>query len=216
MGIKKVHHPDELWELLNTLGDRQSYYVLEKFVAGDVYHVDSMVWDGRVVFAATHKYGLPPMTVYQGGGVFVSSSLPYHSLEDQALQAINREVINAMGMVRGVTHAEFIRGAEDGQYYFLEIAARVGGAGIDQLVQYATDLNPWVEWARVELAELRGEEYRLPPIKHGTRASSLPWRARNGPTPPPTTIPSWCGGWSRSTMWASSSLRRNMGGSSSW
>ena len=136
MGIKKVHHPDELWELLTTLANRQSYYVLEKFVAGDVYHVDSMVWDGRVVFAATHKYGLPPMTVYQGGGVFVSSSLPYHSLEDQALQAINREVISAMGMVRGVTHAEFIRGAEDGQYYFLEIAARVGGAGIDQLVQY--------------------------------------------------------------------------------
>ena len=166
MGIKKVHHPDELWELLNTLGDRQSFYVLEKFVAGDVYHVDSVMWDGRVVFAAAHKYGLPPMTVYQGGGVFASSSLPYHSLEDQALQAINREVISAMGMVRGVTHAEFIRGAEDGQYYFLEIAARVGGAGIDQLVQYATDLNPWVEWARVELAELRGEEYHLPPIKH--------------------------------------------------
>ena len=166
MGIKKVHQPDELWELLNALGDRQSFYVLEKFVAGDVYHVDSVIWDGRVVFAAAHKYGLPPMTVYQGGGVFASSSLPYHSLEDQALQAINREVIGAMGMVRGVTHAEFIRGAEDGQYYFLEIAARVGGAGIDQFVQYATDLNPWVEWARVELAELRGEEYHLPPIKH--------------------------------------------------
>ena len=166
MGIKKVHHPDELWGLLEALGDRQSFYVLEKFVAGHVYHVDSVVWDGRVVFAAAHRYGLPPMTVYQGGGVFVSTSLPYHSLEDQALQAINREVIGAMGMVRGVTHAEFICGAEDGQYYFLEIAARVGGAGIDQLVQYATNLNPWVEWARLELADLRGEEYHLPPIKH--------------------------------------------------
>ena len=51
MGIKKVNHADELWSLLNDLGDRQSYYVLEKFIPGDVFHVDSVVWNNRVVFA---------------------------------------------------------------------------------------------------------------------------------------------------------------------
>lgn len=166
MGIKKVHDAEELWRLLDVLGDRQSYYVLEKFLPGDVFHVDSVVWDGRVLFAAAHKYGLPPMTVYHGGGVFASSTLAWHSNEEQALQAVNREVVTAMGMRRGVTHAEFIRAAEDGQYYFLEIAARVGGAGIDQLVEYATNVNPWREWARVEVADLRGETYQLPSVRH--------------------------------------------------
>jgi biotin carboxylase len=164
MGIRKVNHESELWPLLDELGDRQSFYVLERFVPGDVFHVDSVVWNKRVLCAATNQYGSPPMTVYQGGGVFATSSVLYHSAEDQALQALNRETIAAMGMVRGVTHAEFIRAHADGQFYFLEIAARVGGASIDKMVEYATGINLWVEWARVELAYLRGEEYVLPPL----------------------------------------------------
>lgn len=166
MGIRKVNSSEELWPLLDELGDRQSYYVLEQFVPGDVFHVDSIVWNKKVLFTVTSQYGSPPMTVYQGGGVFATSTLPYHSPADQALQALNRETIAAMGMVRGVTHAEFIRSHASGEFYFLEIAARVGGANIDKMLEYATGLNLWAEWARLELAHLRGEEYQLPERKH--------------------------------------------------
>ncbi len=166
MGIRKVNSSEELWPLLEELGDRQSYYVLEQFVPGDVFHVDSIVWNKKVLFTVTSQYGSPPMTVYQGGGVFATSTLPYHSPADQALQALNRETIAAMGMVRGVTHAEFIRSHADGEFCFLEIAARVGGANIDKMLEYATGLNLWAEWARLELAHLRGEEYQLPQAKH--------------------------------------------------
>jgi hypothetical protein len=69
-------------------------------------------------------------------------------------------------MRNGVTHAEFIRSEQDGRYYFLEIAARVGGAGIDRLVEHGSNINPWVEWARVEVAALRGETYHLPPRRY--------------------------------------------------
>jgi biotin carboxylase len=166
MGIKKVHDAEEVWRTLDTLGDRQSFYVLEQFLAGDVFHVDSMVWDGEVVFATAHRYGLPPMTVYHGGGVFASTTVAHGSPEEQALFAANAAVIKAMGLPCGVTHAEFIHAQADGRYHFLEIAARVGGAGIDKLVEFATGLNPWTEWARVELAELRGEDYHLPPLRN--------------------------------------------------
>jgi hypothetical protein len=40
-------------------------------------------------------------------------------------------------MKQGVTHAEFIRGV-DGELYFLEIAARVGGANIAEMIEAAT------------------------------------------------------------------------------
>jgi biotin carboxylase len=163
MGIKKIENGDELWPRLEELGDRRSFYLLEKFIAGDVYHVDSMVWDGNVVFVSSSRYGMPPMTVYQGGGVFATSTIEAESAEDQALESINREVIHAMGLRHGVTHAEFIRGSDDGRFYFLEMAARVGGAGIDQMVEQATGVNPWREWAHVEVALARGEEY-TPPV----------------------------------------------------
>jgi biotin carboxylase len=165
MGIKKLHHADELWPLLDDLGDRQSFFLLEQFLPGDVYHVDSVLDQGQVVFAAASKYGLPPMTVYQGGGVFATTTVPHGEAEDQALQAANRDLLAAMGLTVGVTHAEFIRSQADGRYYFLEVAARVGGAGIDLLVEHARGVNPWAEWARVEIARLRGEPYQLPPIR---------------------------------------------------
>ena len=165
MGIKKIHDSEELWRTLDVLGDRQSYYVLERFVPGDVFHVDSVVWGGEVRFAAVHRYGLPPMAVYHGGGVFASTTIQHGSMTDHALRAINGHLIATMGLQNGVTHAEFIHSSEDGHYYFLEIAARVGGAGIDRLVEHASNVNPWVEWARVELAALRGEPYHLPPLR---------------------------------------------------
>jgi biotin carboxylase len=70
----------------------------------------------------------------------------------------------AMGMVRGVNHAEYIRGREDGRFYFLEAAARVGGAFIADVVELATGVNLWREWARIEVANLRGESYRAPKL----------------------------------------------------
>ena len=58
----------------------------------------------------------------------------------------------AFGLVRGVSHTEFIR-AVDGQVYFLETASRVGGAHLSDLIEAATGLNLWEEWAKVELSE---------------------------------------------------------------
>ncbi len=162
MGIKKVHNADEVWSHLETLGDRQSYFLLEQFIAGDVYHVDSITAAGEVVFAAANRYGRPPMTVYQGGGVFMSSTVPHDGEEEAGVLAINRATLAALGVRHGSSHAEFIRSQVDGSFYFLEIGARVGGAGVDMLVEHATGINPWQAWAQLEVADLRGEPFALP------------------------------------------------------
>lgn len=161
VGIKKIDHSEGLWRALDEMGDKQSFYVLEQFVPGEVYHVDAIISKQQVVFAVAHKYGRPPMTIAHEGGVFITSTMDHDSEETQALLTMNSQLIRAFGLVRGVIHAEFIRGA-DGQIYFLEIAARVGGANIDQLVQSATGINLWHEWANVETAYLQQEPYQLP------------------------------------------------------
>ncbi|HVF90060.1 MAG TPA: ATP-grasp domain-containing protein, partial [Blastocatellia bacterium] len=130
IGIKKIKQPQELWPILDVLGDKQSFYVLEQFIPGDIYHVDSIVSEREVVFAVPHKYGHPPMNVAHDGGIFTSRKIPRDSPDAQVLESLNRELMAALGLVRGVTHTEFIKGKEDGRFYFLETAARVGGANI--------------------------------------------------------------------------------------
>ena len=109
IGIKKIHAAEELWPVLEQLGDKQSSYLLEKFVPGEVYHVDSVVSENEVLFANVSKYGKPPMNVAQGGGVFTTFTVPRGSEEDSSLREINRDLIAALGLVRGVAHAEFIQ-----------------------------------------------------------------------------------------------------------
>jgi len=164
IGIKKINAAEELWPVLEQLGDKQSSFLLEKFLPGEVFHLDSVVSEGAVVFANVSKYGQPPMNVAQRGGVFTTYTVPRGSEVDSGLREINRDLIAALGLVRGVAHAEFIRAHADGHFYFLERAARVGGAYINEMIEAATGLNLWREWARIEVAGGNGS-YRLPPLR---------------------------------------------------
>jgi hypothetical protein len=138
---------------------------LEQYISGDVFHVDSIVWDEKVVFAEPNAYWQPPINVAHEGGVFVTRTMSRRSKDAKALLSMNKKLVKALGMIRGVTHTEFIRGTEDGRLYFLETAARVGGANIAEFVEAATGINLWREWARLEIAAARGETYQLPEVR---------------------------------------------------
>lgn len=161
IGIRRIADTDRLWPAIEALGDQRSFFVLERFVPGEVYHVDSIVWEREVLFHAAHKYGAPPIDTAHDGGVFTTHTLARDAAEARPLAAMNREVVTAFGLVRGVTHSEFIRAAEDGRWYFLETSARVGGAFIVDVIEAASGLNLWREWAHIEIA---GEDfaYHLP------------------------------------------------------
>ncbi len=163
IGIRKIERADDLWPLLDQLGDKQSYHLLEKFVPGEVFHVDSVISEGKVVFSDVHQYGRPPMQISHGGGIFTTRTLKRTSAEAKKLQSIQHKLQKALGLVRGVAHTEFIRAEEDGEFYFLETSARVGGAYIADLVEAASGINLWREWARVEVL---AANYKLPDVQH--------------------------------------------------
>ena len=164
IGMKKINDPSELWPLLDQLGDQQSFFLLEQFVPGDVFHVDSIVSERKVVFAEAHMYGKPPLDVSHQGGIFTTRTLSRISSESKALQKMNRALIEALGLVRGVTHAEFLRAHDGGQIYFIEIAARVGGAYISDVIEAATGVNLWREWAHIEVGGGK-TPYELPNVR---------------------------------------------------
>jgi biotin carboxylase len=163
IGIKMIRVAEELWPILDSLGDRQSGFLLEKFLPGEVYHVDSVVSERQVLFSNISKYGKPPMTVAHEGGIFSTYVLP-EGEEATNLRQINRGLLEALGLLRGVSHAEFIRAHADSKFYFLECAARVGGAYINEMVETATGINLWREWARIEIAAGK-QPYQLPDVR---------------------------------------------------
>lgn len=164
IGIRKIEDARQLWETLDQLGDEQSYYLLERYVPGDIFHVDTIVYEREIRFAIASRYGRPPMDVAHEGGVFTTRILEHGGPMEKALLEMNRRVLAALGLVRGVSHTEYIVGREDGRVYFLETAARVGGAHIAELVEAASGLSLWAEWAKIEVRGGR-EKYEVAPSR---------------------------------------------------
>jgi biotin carboxylase len=163
IGIKAIRSADELWSGVENLGDTRGEYLLEQFVTGDVYHVDSIVFDRQPKLAVVSRYGTPPMAVAHEGGIFVTQTLPDDDPAVAPLRERCASVLDSFGLRRGVSHTEFIRGT-DGEWYFLETSARVGGAFIVDMIEAATGVNLWREWAKVEIASEQGS-YELPPLR---------------------------------------------------
>lgn len=190
-GIRVLDDAEQVWRAIEALDARESlqdksaYYLLERYVAGEVFHVDSVVEGGEVTFAGASRYGRPPMNVAHQGGVFTSHTLDYDAPEHEELLGFNADLLRALGLGRGAAHAEFIRGAADGELYFLEVAARVGGAYIAETLEAASGLNLWREWARVELAHARGERRGRPDRRreYGGIALSLARQERPDTSP---------------------------------
>jgi len=165
-GIKKIHSKDELWQIVNDLGDERDNYLVEKFAPGDVYHVDGLNVDGKVAFSRVSKYLDTPFEVAHGGGIFRSASSAIGSKIEKGLQKMNAEVMKAFGMQFGASHTEFIQSIATGELFFLETSSRVGGANLAEMVQFASGVNLWAEWAKIETANLRKQKYKLPKVNN--------------------------------------------------
>lgn len=162
-GIKKIYNQEELWNKLNELGEERHMYLLERFIPGQVYHMDSIVQDGIVDFVRCSQYMAPPFEVAHGGGIFRSVTMDQSTEDNAALERLNSQIISAFNLRYSATHTEALKSEEDGKFYFIETSARVGGAHIAELVEFATGLNLWEEWAKVEYAIAANQSYKTPP-----------------------------------------------------
>jgi biotin carboxylase len=163
-GIIKVHNREDLWKHINELGENRVYYLVEQFKPGDVYHADGLQLDGETLFLTVSRYLSTPMEISQGGGIFRSANIQYGSKDDKAIKKVNEEIMKAFGLKNGTSHTEFIKSREDGQIYFLETASRVGGAHLAEMVEAATGVNLWEEWAKIEDAVVKHKKYKLPKV----------------------------------------------------
>jgi biotin carboxylase len=169
-GIRKCDTKEQVWQFLNELDarhtwrDHPSQFLIEQFIEGRVFHVDSVVEKGKVVAAGISQYGKPPMHVSHQGGVFTTYILPHKSKERKELEKLNKKLLKAFDYERGVSHAEFLQSYETGKFYLLEVAARVGGAYIANVLEQAAGFSLWREWARLEIAD-KDNPYKAPKLR---------------------------------------------------
>jgi biotin carboxylase len=169
-GIRRCETRDEVWAVLteldnrNTWRDHPSQFQIEKFIEGRVFHVDSVVHDGKVVAAGVSKYGATPFRISHHGGVFTSSIVGHRTKERRLLEKLNSQLISAFEYKNGVSHAEFLLSEADGKFYLLEVACRVGGAYIANVLEYAAGFNLWREWAKLETATA-DQPYKPPKVR---------------------------------------------------
>ena len=157
-GIRKCHEKQQVWDVLmeldqrNTWRDHPSKCHIERFIEGNVFHVDSVIKDGKVVACGVNGYGTTPFKVAHGGGVFSSATIEYGSKDRKELERLNKRLLKALNHRDGVAHAEFLKSDEDGKFYLVEVAARVGGAYIANVHEHACGFNLWREWGKIETA----------------------------------------------------------------
>ena len=113
-GIKKVHSFDEAWNTIHSLGEERHMFLIEQFKPGDVYHVDALTLDKKVIFERSSQYLNTPFEVAHGGGIFRSVTVEFGSKDAKALKKVNEQVLKAFQMNYSASHTEVIKCYEDG------------------------------------------------------------------------------------------------------
>lgn len=124
----------EIAQAITELEDGETMMV-EAFIEGDVYHFDGWVDNGELVAFVSSYYICDCLRFSKGAplGSVQTTTVSEHT--DLVLQTLA-----ALGYQSGSFHFEAIKDA-CGQFWFLETAARVGGAGVAETFQLRTGLN---------------------------------------------------------------------------
>lgn len=178
--------------------------LLEEFITGPVHHVDGFMRDGEVLVACASRY-LNNCLAWHENRPLGSIQLDDDDPLNAALEAFTATVVKTLPATDlSPFHLEVFAREPDGELYFCEIGARLGGAHVLETLTYTTGVNPVELWFRhqaglpVDGAELRRGTDRfgwlLMPPRTGTlesvEGSPLPGYVRNyyHPTDLPRTF----------------------------
>ncbi|WP_340614317.1 ATP-grasp domain-containing protein [Xenorhabdus thailandensis] len=118
-------------------------YLIETYIEGGVFHIDSVISHGNVIFEIGFEYLSPPMQFTDSKPrAAIMLSAPEVAV---AIYQANRQVISAFNIQDGVTHTEFFY-TPSGEVVFGEVAKRVGGGVISEAIYQLSgiDLNTFM------------------------------------------------------------------------
>jgi len=139
INLAKIHNKNELitWADNN---DTDALYEIDQFIDGKMYHCDSYIKNGNVLFTFVSQNSRPcyNFTVGEMKGTIV---LPANHPDAILLSELTEKVLKDIGIPQGgVTHMEVIKTA-DNQIFFIEIAHRSPGCLIPKMYQSHAGIN---------------------------------------------------------------------------
>lgn len=140
-GLHEVTSRDDLLSVCARIGSEASRYRAEEYITGDgpQFHIDSVVCDGQILLAVPSRYTYDLARLRTAPLPGTVTHLQDHSPLVERVLAANTDVIHTLGLHSGVTHCEvFVRG---GRIVFGEIAARMGGGPVRQIVHRLTGID---------------------------------------------------------------------------
>lgn len=148
---------DNKEDLLNIIKDKSIEYnrvsidtiddlEIEEFIDADIYHIDGLIFNGRVEFCVASKY-IGNCFNYAQGNMLGSIK----ATEIQQKQALNfiKKVNRDLKIPNGAFHLECFYRAKE--FVFLEIGARPGGAEVVPAIEAATGINLSKEHVKCQL-----------------------------------------------------------------
>lgn len=122
---------------------------LEELIEGDEYTYETICVDGSPVYESCTRYY--PNVLEARKKQWISPIIL--TLRDRSSPVLapavemGRKALAALGMTTGFTHMEWFR-TRSGEAVFGEVACRAPGANMVDLMNYAGDVDLFVEWAR--------------------------------------------------------------------
>lgn len=132
-------------EILKDFKGDYTEYEIEEFIEGSMFHLDSIIFNGEVKFISIGEYGKNTLSCRDSSPNYGFIHADFTNPLYKSLKTFNEEVISSLPIREGVTHMEAI--SSKCGIYFIEIAARIAGAGIDFAIHDATGVNLIVEGA---------------------------------------------------------------------
>jgi len=102
-------------------------FEVNEYIEGTVYHCDTIVQNGTVIFQVASEYLYPNITYSQQNKPITSLLLKSDDPLRKRLQTFASEVLNTLGHINSMTHMELFYTPQD-EIVFLEVCARPPGS----------------------------------------------------------------------------------------
>ncbi|WP_323695890.1 ATP-grasp domain-containing protein [Staphylococcus pseudintermedius] len=136
IGVRLVNNYDEALVYAKNLLEMNESFLMEEFIEGQEFSVESLVQDGNVKFVnITKKYT-------NSNFVETGHLVPFFGLEDtfkNKIYKMNEKVINNMNVKDSIVHLEAKIHQND--IFVIEVATRTPGDRIMDLIELSTGIN---------------------------------------------------------------------------
>ncbi|MDX1395684.1 MAG: ATP-grasp domain-containing protein [Gemmatimonadota bacterium] len=150
-GTFRLETRDQLADCMRmTSPSPDSPALVEEFIRGDEHSFDAISINGRVVWHSISHYFPSPLEVLREPWIQWCVLLPREvdSPRYRAIRSVAGDVLDALGMVTGLSHMEWFS-RPDGSVAISEVGARPPGAQFTTLISWAHDFDLYDAWARL-------------------------------------------------------------------